>query len=454
MLWLGAGPTAREAFALAAAAGGVPGAARAQDAGAAPTEPGAMAGRRRQWLLLQRGTQAALLDPADPVAPAWALPPLAPDVAPVAGAGGLWLVDATQRLQHWPWPGPDRRTAPDFEHPLPSPALALAAAGDGRWAAVAHDTRLALVDRLGRDGVVLQGQDLARTLQGSATVLIALPHRRSLLAAWPALGQWWELSLDPGAPPVFDGLVHDYRMGEAIAAAGYRHPRRIPLTRPAPWPQAAPRGQDWVVAAEGDALLAVHLDVRRVVWRQVLPGAQPARGLVDEGGNAALAGWWLPSPQALLRLDPRRWSAPPLHLPWPQPLRGAAPTLARAADGALLAWMPHPAGPGDDGPALWRTLDPAGAGWQRLPLAAPWRGARGRLLRDGEGRAAALWWAGATVAGATLPGAAVAASGGAVLSALDAAGRPLPPLAPDPGLFDGALLGPDRGAGVQASWFD
>ena len=42
----------------------------------------------------------------------------------------------------------------------------------------------------------------------------------------------WEISYDPKAEPIYDGLVHDYKMGEAIAKPGFLGVRRTPLDEP------------------------------------------------------------------------------------------------------------------------------------------------------------------------------------------------------------------------------
>ena len=39
----------------------------------------------------------------------------------------------------------------------------------------------------------------------------------------------WEISYDPNADPIFDGLVHDYRMGEGLARPGFLGLRRTLL---------------------------------------------------------------------------------------------------------------------------------------------------------------------------------------------------------------------------------
>ncbi len=42
--------------------------------------------------------------------------------------------------------------------------------------------------------------------------------RRSFVIVFEPLAELWELSTDPQAAPIFDGLVHDYHQGEAIAS--------------------------------------------------------------------------------------------------------------------------------------------------------------------------------------------------------------------------------------------
>jgi hypothetical protein len=90
------------------------------------------------------------------------------------------------------------------------------------------------------------------------------------------------VSFDPDAPPIYDGLVHDWRGREAIGVPGFMNPRRTP------WPEgtlapiaklSAPNGA-WVLAqlavardARCSAVALVNLDVRRVVGLWRLEGA-------------------------------------------------------------------------------------------------------------------------------------------------------------------------------------
>ncbi len=55
------------------------------------------------------------------------------------------------------------------------------------------------------------------------------PARRSFIVVLRDIPEIWEISYDPQAEPIFDGLVHDYRMGEGLAHAGFLGVRRTLL---------------------------------------------------------------------------------------------------------------------------------------------------------------------------------------------------------------------------------
>jgi hypothetical protein len=153
-------------------------------------------------------------------------------------------------------------------------AAPVATSADGRW-------RIE-----GRDGAVLvfDGERLAKTLpaqrlggdeRASIVDVAWLPARRSFVIAFDTVPELWELSVDPQAPPVHDGLVHDYRMGEAIAAPGFLGVRRTPLEAPVRALAADARGGPHVLAQSADgAWLLINLDVRRAIARYVIYGAR------------------------------------------------------------------------------------------------------------------------------------------------------------------------------------
>ncbi len=107
----------------------------------------------------------------------------------------------------------------------------LAVSGDGRFVLVGNYLPHTLVVLDARDlaplkAIVVQ-DDTGKSSRVSA-VYDAGP-RRSFIAALKDIPEVWEIPWDEKAAPVFPGLVHDYRMGEALAAKGPFPVRRIKL---------------------------------------------------------------------------------------------------------------------------------------------------------------------------------------------------------------------------------
>lgn len=107
----------------------------------------------------------------------------------------------------------------------------LAVSSDGRFAMVANyfpNTLVALDTRdLSPIRVIDVKDDSGKSSRVSA-VYDAAP-RKSFIAALKDIPEVWELGYDEKAPPVYAGLVHDYKMGEGIAVKGPFPPRRIKL---------------------------------------------------------------------------------------------------------------------------------------------------------------------------------------------------------------------------------
>ena len=110
----------------------------------------------------------------------------------------------------------------------------VAVSGDGRWVmaanylprtAVLFDADLHLVKRF--DATTLDGKSASRV----SAVYDAAP-RHSFVLALKDIPEVWEISYDPKAGPIYDGYVHDYKMGEGIAKPGYQNVRRTPLDEP------------------------------------------------------------------------------------------------------------------------------------------------------------------------------------------------------------------------------
>jgi hypothetical protein len=156
--------------------------------------------------------------------------------------------------------------------------------------------------------------------QGRAGGLLAAfeaPTRRSFIVVLQGLSELWEISTDPDAAPIYDGLVHDWRLGEGIARPGYLGLRRIRLARPwtaaffdarMPWLAGAESGESDGAATEA---VVLHLDIRRAVLRLPLDRqrATPLQGAAlvfsDDGRPVHLR---LPAPAGLWQwVDVQRW---------------------------------------------------------------------------------------------------------------------------------------------------
>ena len=148
-----------------------------------------------------------------------------------------------------------------------SAAAPEAVSTDGRWHVVGGAAQVAVLD-----GEKTVRTLAARSLDGSAAAAVHqvsyLPARRSFVIAFHApMHELWELSIDPDAAPVFDGMVHDHRMGEAIAAPGFLGVRRTPLDGPVDALAADAAGGPFVLVRSANEWLLIHLDVRRAIAR-------------------------------------------------------------------------------------------------------------------------------------------------------------------------------------------
>lgn len=107
----------------------------------------------------------------------------------------------------------------------------MAVSSDGRVAMVANYFPHTLVALDTRDLSPIRVIDV-RDDGGKSSRVSAVydaPPRKSFIAALKDIPEVWELSYDESAPPVYAGLVHDFRMGEGIVMPGPFAPSRIRL---------------------------------------------------------------------------------------------------------------------------------------------------------------------------------------------------------------------------------
>jgi hemoglobin/transferrin/lactoferrin receptor protein len=191
-------------------------------------------------------------------------------------------------------PGGRRFTAGLFFAPFPAVLLAAVASqamaleavtSDGRYRVVTDEAKKELVVYSATPGKELRRiplRDRSRRADALAWI-IDLPRRQSLLAGFAALPEAWEMPYGAMTEPVYDGLVHDYRMGEGIADTGPLPVRRIPLDAPLPLPTPDERQihVTWPDPARPGKLNVLNLDVRRVIGQIDAPAPREAAAPVS-----------------------------------------------------------------------------------------------------------------------------------------------------------------------------
>lgn len=150
-----------------------------------------------------------------------------------------------------------------------------AVSGDGRYVMVANylPHTLVVLDARGLVPLkVIAAQDAKGKTSRVSAVYDAAP-RKSFVAALKDIPEVWEVSYDENAPPIYGGLVHDYRMGEAVATRGYLNPRRTLLDEYLDDFLFDPSYAYVIGAArDGGKGQVVNLDVRRRIAEVPLPG--------------------------------------------------------------------------------------------------------------------------------------------------------------------------------------
>ncbi|MCL4702224.1 hypothetical protein FBR03_03425 [Betaproteobacteria bacterium PRO1] len=96
------------------------------------------------------------------------------------------------------------------------------------------------------------------------------PERRRFLVAFADLAEAWEIAYGHDAPPVLQGLVHDYRSNEAVPLPGRFTPRRFELPGPTRALVAGPTSYEVARLDDTGALGIVNLEVRRQIERPVI----------------------------------------------------------------------------------------------------------------------------------------------------------------------------------------
>jgi hypothetical protein len=163
-----------------------------------------------------------------------------------------------------------------------------ATSADGAWS----------VDALTDPGVLLVRDAKSRiarryplaTLDGkhaarAAKVYLAEP-RKSFVIVLAGVPEMWELSYRPDAEPIYDGYVHDYKMGEGIVKLGFLGVRRIPLdnaldTVMLDTSSTHVFGTVRATHHQPAEIHVINLNIRRRIDRIPLPASPKADGCVN-----------------------------------------------------------------------------------------------------------------------------------------------------------------------------
>ncbi len=178
---------------------------------------------------------------------------------------------------------------------LPVIAEPGAATPDGRWRLVAMGPALVLHDAAGAEARRYPAQPLGGGAASAVAEVVHAAARRSFVVVFATLPEVWEISLDPQAEPIFNGYVHDYKMGEGIAEPGFLGVRRTKLDQPLRAPLAVHAAGGFAVGRAAGAepgitrLVLVQLDVRRAIGRFDVPGQpDPGRAQIRTIGSRPL----------------------------------------------------------------------------------------------------------------------------------------------------------------------
>ena len=151
----------------------------------------------------------------------------------------------------------------------------VAVSADGRYVMVANYLPHTLVVLDARDLSLVKVIEV-RDQQGKSSRVSAVydaAPRKSFVAALKDIPEIWEISYDDNAAPIYDGFVHDYKLGEGIALPGKLNPRRTPLDEVLDDFFFDPSYAYVIGAARtGGKGQVVNLDVRRKIADVPLPG--------------------------------------------------------------------------------------------------------------------------------------------------------------------------------------
>lgn len=242
----------------------------------------------------------------------------------------------------------------DLEHPQTLVAVrtghelrGLALSADGRWLLAGHARPHSLV-LLDSQLQLVRTYRTAALAGGADSAISGVWHseaRKSFMVAFETLPELWELSYDPAAEPIYDGLVHDYRMAEAIATRGFLGVRRTPLQQAlqvilADAPLRHLLGTTPQQVARDDApgttpVQIVNMDIRRSITTRTVPGRPLAwAGIAFTDGAASWLVWPTEPEGRVVLMNTADWQ---VHPEWLASVRGVFAVRSHRA--AAQLWL-------------------------------------------------------------------------------------------------------------------
>jgi len=175
---------------------------------------------------------------------------------------------------------------------------ALAVSSDGQWILVACADPHTLV-LLDADLQLVRSYPVMAT-DGKSSSRISTVHdaqaRKSFIVGFVDIPEIWEISYNPQAEPIYDGLVHDYRNGEGLARPGFLGAKRMLLEEPMADLFFDPNGSFLVGVIQPKETTApnvqvFNLDIRRRIAFLTLTGTPHpgSAGTFDWNGTMVIA---------------------------------------------------------------------------------------------------------------------------------------------------------------------
>jgi hypothetical protein len=195
-----------------------------------------------------------------------------------------------------------------------------AVSGDGRWHLLVDPTSDTLTV-LDHNRVLVRSYPVVSRdgkIRSHAVAVHDALARHSFVVVLQDLPELWEISYDPQAEPIFEGLVHDYKMGEGLGTPGFLGVRRIQLEEPLDdivFDDSFRHALGFVRLGPNALAVAhvVNLDVRRRIASIAVPGKPlpgTVRRVVQQG--RVLIVWDNASDARPVQVDAKTWKLLPL----------------------------------------------------------------------------------------------------------------------------------------------